>query len=163
VEAKPFPEPGFEPMDERAMLTGYLDYHRGVRLWKIAGVSDADLRRPMVPSGTSLLGLVKHLAGVERWWFQQTFAGLDVPDLGRHMWVLGDETTADIVAHYRQEFEKSREITAGASLVDVAQRSEPERGAPTLRWILAHMVEETARHNGHADILRELIDGGTGD
>ena len=160
---KPFPEPGFEPLDERAMLTGYLDYHRGVLLWKIDGVGDDDLRRPMVPSGTSLLTLVKHLAGVERWWFQQVFAGLDVPDLGRHMWTIGaDETTADIVGLYRQEFEQSRQIVAGAALDDVAARGG-ERGRPTLRWILTHMIEETARHNGHADILRELIDGGTGD
>ena len=160
---KPFPEPGFEPMDERAMLTGYLDYHRGVMLWKIDGIDDEALRRSPVPSGTSLLGLVKHLACVERWWFQITFAGLDVED-PPDMWVIkDDESTADIVAFYRREFERSREITAAGSLDDAAERAEAERGAPTLRWILAHMIEETARHNGHADILAELVDGRTGD
>jgi uncharacterized damage-inducible protein DinB len=164
VLAKPYPEPGFEPMGEREMLTGYLDYHRGVLLWKIDGVPDDDLRRPLVPSGTSLLGLVKHLGAVERWWFQINFAGLDVDDLGAEMWTIGpDETTAGVISFYEQECERSREITAAASLDDVGRRAEPERGTPTLRWILTHMIEETARHNGHADILRELVDGRTGD
>ena len=70
---------------------------------------------------------------------------------------------ADVVAFYEQECGRSREIAAAASLDDAGRRREPERGTPTMRWILTHMIEETARHNGHADIVRELIDGRTGD
>jgi uncharacterized damage-inducible protein DinB len=147
-------------------LARYLDAYREVMVWKLDGVEEADLRRPMVASGTSLLGLVKHLAFVERRWFQAAIAGRDVdlPDFGdgsRTEWVIApDETRDDVVALYHREVDESRRILAEVAgpddLVDV--HGEPV----SVRRILIHMVEETARHAGHADILRELIDGATG-
>ena len=163
---KEFLEPGFEPLEEREALTRWLDYHRGVLVWKLNGVTDEDLRRPMVPTGTSLLGLVKHLAYVERWWFQEVFAGQafgypDGYDPESQFRPDARESPTDLIAFYRDMSQKSRVITAAAaSLDEVARRDRPK---PTLRWILDHMIEETARHNGHADILRELIDGSVGD
>ena len=158
---KEFPEPGFEPMDERASLEAWLDYHRGVAVWKLEGVSEEDARRPMVPSGTSMLGLVKHLAGVERWWFPIVFAGLDVADQDDDWVFTDDDTVAQVIDTYRFECARSREISRAAASLDEMAR-HPERPAP-LRWIMVHMIEETARHNGHLDILRETIDGTTGD
>ena len=157
---KEFPEPDFEPMDERTSLEAWLDYHRGVAGWKLEGVSDEDARRPMVPSGTSMLGLVKHLAGVERWWFPIVFAGLDVDDKDDD-WEIADDTVASVIETYRFECARSREISRAAPSLD-AMAVNPKRPAP-LRWIMVHMIEETARHNGHLDILREQIDGATGD
>ena len=131
------------------------------------GVSDNDLRRPLVPSGTTLLGLVKHLAYVERWWFQDVFMGaqVDYPwtdeDPDADFRIEPDESTQDIVDLYAAECRKSRDIIAAASLDDMAKRED--RNQYSLRWIVAHMLEETARHNGHADILREQIDGATGE
>ena len=144
----------------------FLDHHRATLVWKLDGVSDEDLRRPMVPSGTSLLGMVKHLAYVERGWFQGTFAGREVSfpgtkeDPDADFRIEPDESTQDIIDLYNQECEISRQIVAAASLDDMAQRTK--RSDHSLRWILVHMIEETARHNGHADILREMIDGTTG-
>jgi uncharacterized damage-inducible protein DinB len=140
---------------------------------KIDGVSDEDLRRPMVPSGVTLLGIVKHLAHVERAWFQRRFAGRDVPPMPRtpddpdpDFRIETDETTQQIIDLYKSECEISREIASSASLDDIAVGTEPDSGGRTgfsLRWILTHMIEETARHNGHADIFREMIDGSTGE
>ena len=134
---------------------------------KVEGVSDEDLRRPMVPSGTTLLGLVKHLAYVERWWFQDVFGGETVEypwtddDPDADFRIEPNESTQEIVDLYVEECRKNRDIVAAASLDDMAAR--PDRSKYSLRWIVAHMIEETARHNGHADILRELIDGVTGE
>ncbi len=151
---------------EKELLTAFLDFHRDTLLWKLDGLSEADAHRVSTPSGVTLLGLVKHLAYVERNWFQIVFAGLDleVPWTGEDpdadFRIEPDEAVADIVAFYRAEVERSREITAAASLDDIARR--PTR-PHSLRRILIHMIEETARHNGHADILRELTDGATGE
>jgi uncharacterized damage-inducible protein DinB len=159
------PEPS-RVAGERETLEKYLDYHRATLLWKTEGLSDEDLRRAVAPSGLTLLGLAKHLAYVERYWFQSVFAGIDVQfpwsdeDPDADFRVEPDETTEQILVLYRTECERSREISAAASLEDRAQG--PRTRELTLRWILAHMVEETARHNGHADIIRELIDGSTG-
>lgn len=150
------------------MLTGFLDYQRATVLRKVEGLSEKDLRRPMVPSGVTPLGMVKHLAGVERWWFRMCFAGEDVAPLWTEEdedadWKAGpDETTEDILGLYRAECDLSRAITDAAPTLDErARRARFEKY--TLRWILVHMIEETARHNGHADIIRELIDGTTGE
>jgi uncharacterized damage-inducible protein DinB len=159
------PEPS-TVADERETLEKYLDYHRATLLWKTEGLSDQDLRRAVAPSGLTLLGLAKHLAYVERYWFQSVFAALDVQfpwsdeDPDADFRVEPNETTEQILSLYRTECERSREISAAASMDDRARG--PRREEYTLRWILAHMVEETARHNGHADIIRELIDGSTG-
>lgn len=138
---------------------------------KIEGVPDADLRRSMVPSGTTLLGMVKHLAYVERSWFQNVFMGreVDLPwtdeDPEADFRIEPGETTEQIVQLYRDECEKSRGIISEASLDDLS-KGRPDSGKRSgfsLRWIVVHMIEETARHNGHTDILREQIDGVTGE
>jgi hypothetical protein len=127
----------------------------------------------MVPSGVTLLGIVKHLAFVERAWFQRRFAGRDVPPTPRtpddpdpDFRIEPHETTQEIIDLYVKECAISREIASEASPDDLAASAEPDSGGRTgfsLRWILTHMIEETARHNGHADIFREMIDGSTGD
>ncbi len=155
---------------ERDMLAGFLDFHRATLLWKLEGLDDEQLRRAMVPSGTSLLGLVKHLAYVERSWFQGVWAGQEVtfpwtPEDPDADWrIEPDETTEDVLALYRGECDRSREIVAATTSLDEAV-THPRRREWTMnrRWILVHMVEETARHVGHADILREQLDGATGE
>jgi len=153
---------------ERPALAAWLDSQRQTLLWKIDGLDDEQLRRVMVPSGLCLLGLVKHLAAVEHGWFVVNFAATgephmfdsaDDPDLDFH--VQPEETTEQIVAGYRRACERSREIYARAQSLDQTF-THPRRGTMDLRWLMIHMIEETARHNGHADIMRELIDGATG-
>jgi uncharacterized damage-inducible protein DinB len=154
---------------EAEMLQAFLDYHRDTLLVKVDGVSDEDLRRKLTPSGVSLLGLVKHLAYVERWWFQAVFAGREVsfpdtPDDPDADWRIEPaESTAEVLELYRQEVSESRRIAAAAGLDDIAKKGASRESGHSLRWILLHMLEETARHNGHADILRETIDGVTGE
>ncbi len=151
---------------ERELLTGFLDWYRETLLWKLESLSDDQLRRRLVPSQTTLLGLVKHLAYVERSWFRMGFNGEDLPapwtetDPDPDFRIEPGETAASIVAFYRDEIARSRAIVAASSLDDVARRPGKRY---TLRWILLHMIEETARHAGHADILRELTDGATGE
>jgi hypothetical protein len=152
--------------DEKETLLGFLGENRAVMEWKLEGVSEEDARRPMVDSGTTLLGLVKHLAWVERWWFEHNFAGKDVdfpwsdddPDADFH--IEDDETIADIVALYEEAVAESNGVIEVAELDELSAIST--RGERSLRWIMGHMIEETARHAGHADIVRELIDGKTG-
>lgn len=149
------------------MLAAFLDYHRDTLPRKLSGLGDDDVRRRLVPSATTLLGIVKHLAYVERWWFQDVFAGRDIDypwteeDPDAEWRVDPSDTTGEILALYEREVEVSRQIVASAgSLDEVACRPGKEM---TLRWIMVHMLEETARHNGHMDILRELADGATGE
>ncbi len=152
--------------DERELLSGFLDWYRETLLWKVRGLSDDQLTRRLVRSQTTLLGLVKHLGYVERNWFQIGFNGEDLPNLSSEtdpdpdFRIEPDETPARIVAFYREQIARSQAIVAGSRLDDVARR--PGSKPYTLRWILLHMIEETARHAGHADILRELTDGTTG-
>ena len=151
----------FEITDERATLVGFLDYLRDSIVVKADGLDEAQLRWSPVPSGTSLLGLVRHLTEVELFWFHRTFAGLEVDFPSEQ--VGGDESAADVVAQYRATVARSNELVAGADSLEqrcARKGSGPE--AMTLRWVLVHMVEETGRHAGHADIVRELIDGTTG-
>lgn len=121
----------------------------------------------MVPSGTSLLGLVKHLAYVERGWFRESIANekVDHPfaadDPDADFRIEENETAEDIFALYRQECEESRRVLAEASLDHVVDYPDRIAGY-SVRWIVVHMIEETARHVGHADILREQLDGRTG-
>ena len=151
---------------EKDMLEAFLDFHRDTLLWKVPGLGEDELRRTWVPSGVTLLGLVKHLAYVERWWFQAVFAGRDVwipwrEDARGEDWRLEpEETVQDVLDFYQVEVQRSREISAAASPDDQARMPGREHN---LRRILLHMIEETARHNGHADILRELTDGATGE
>lgn len=151
---------------ETELLPAMVDYQRAVLLRKVGRLGEEDLRRVMTPTGLTLLGLVKHLAYVERYWFQDVFAGLDVT----YPWTDDDpdadwrpepgETAAEIVALYEAEAARSREISAAAGLDDLAARATDR---VSLRWIQLHMVEELARHLGHADLMREDIDGATGD
>ena len=158
---------------EREALEGFLDYYRDTILWKVSGMSDDDLRRVIVPSGWSPLGMVKHLAYVEQSWFRTRFAGekdLPVPwtkqDLDADFRVEPRERTEEILDLYREQCDRSRKIAIGASLDDLAADWPADRlpeDRPNLRWIYVHMIEETARHAGHLDVARELIDGTTGD
>jgi uncharacterized damage-inducible protein DinB len=153
--------------DEKESLYVALDRHRDVVLWKLDGLDDEQLRRPMTPSGTSLLGLVKHLASVEYGWFCEPFGRpsdavpFDEADPEADMRAAPHETTADIVAFY------GRARAAADAVIEelgVEDTGTGWQGNPvTMRWVLIHMIEETARHAGHMDILRELIDGQAGD
>ena len=152
---------------ERETLGRYLDRYRDVVRWKLQGVSEEDARRPMVPSGTSLLGVIQHLAYVERWWFQMVIAGDDVEfpggegDPDADFRIEDDQTIESVLDFYEAECDRSREILAG--LEDLDDVREAHGSDVSLRRILVHMVEEVARHAGHMDIVRELIDGATGD
>ena len=163
------PEPPYLG-DETETLAGFLDFHRATLLWKLEGLDDEQLRRAMVPSGTSLLGLVKHLAYVERSWFQGVWAGQEVSfpwtkeDPDADWRIEPGESTGDILALYNGECDRSREIVAATSSLDeVVEHPRHRDWKMNRRWILTHMVEETARHVGHADILREQLDGATGE
>ncbi|GAA3782507.1 DinB family protein [Streptomyces phyllanthi] len=153
--------------DERPMLESWLAFHRATLELKCQGLDDAQLRSASAaPSQVTLLGLVQHLAEVERNWFQRALAGHDVPalfgpsgfelDAGRGL----DEA----LSTWRREVARGEELCAGRSLDDTGViRGGPMDGIEvSLRWILIHMIEEYARHNGHADIVREHIDGATG-
>ncbi|HEV2782137.1 MAG TPA: DinB family protein [Actinophytocola sp.] len=156
--------------DERTSLASFLDYHRATLAWKCAGLTAAQLReRPVPPSTMSLLGLVRHLADVERGWFQRTFAGEEAPRIyysdddpdGDFDNV--DEADADeAFATWRAECERSRQILAAAPSLD-ATATTRHGEIVSLRWIMLHMIEEYARHNGHADLFRERLDGATGE
>jgi uncharacterized damage-inducible protein DinB len=162
-DTRPDPPMAAPPVE---MLSAFLDFHRATLLCKVEGLTDEQLRRPMVSSGTCLLGIVKHSAYVERWWFSRVFAGdpAELPwskeDPDADWRIEPTDTTAGILALYQSEIARSREVIQGAAWDDVAKFSPKGH---TLGWILTHMVEEVARHNGHADILREQIDGKTGE
>jgi uncharacterized damage-inducible protein DinB len=153
--------------DEKQSLHVSLDRHCDAVLWKVEGLDDAELRRPMTPSGTNLLGMVKHLATVEYGWFCETFGRpsealpFDEDDPEADMRVNSDETTGDILAFYGRARAAADQVI---DEVDLDQTGTSWSGETvSMRWVLIHMIEETARHAGHADILRELIDGATGD
>jgi uncharacterized damage-inducible protein DinB len=156
---------------EAETLHGFLDAQRDLILWKIEGLDDEQLRRRMTPTGMSLLGLVKHLAYVEDGWFRQTFAGKEPsPDLP---WNEDDpamdwriephETTDEILSFYKNAVDESRAIARAADLEQLSAVKTGRRGHVSMRWILMHMIEEVSRHLGHADIMRESIDGAVGD
>ncbi len=149
------------------VLTGFLDFLRATVVNKVAGLADEQAFEAVVPpSEQTPAGVVKHLTGVERFWFSIDFAGLDVawpwPEDNPHgnfPPATGD-TLASIVGDYQQECDRSREAIEDAELDD---RARGEGMTFTLQWALAHMIEETARHCGHLDLLRERIDGQTGE
>jgi hypothetical protein len=153
--------------DEKTSLQAALDRHRDVVVWKVEGVDDEALRRPMTPSGTNLLGLVKHLAAVEYGWFCETFGfpieplQLSEDDPDADLRVGPDETTADVLGFYDRARHAADAAIEATGLDDVGTARFGDQ--VTMRWVLIHMLEETARHAGHMDILRELIDGATGD
>jgi uncharacterized damage-inducible protein DinB len=153
---------------ERTMLEEFLDFHRATLLRKCAGL-DADQlrRRSCAPSALSLLGLVRHLTEVERGWFLRGVAGRDAPPLyddDRRGGDFDDVDAADpaeAFAAYERALAESRAAAASAGLDDTFVS---RRGTTfSVRWVYVHMIEEYARHNGHADLLRERIDGVTGE
>jgi uncharacterized damage-inducible protein DinB len=152
---------------EKEILHVSLDRHRDAVLWKVEGLDDEQLRRPMTPSGTSLLGLVKHLASVEYGWFCETFGRpseairYDPDNPEADMRPEPHETTAGIVAYYGRARAAADTVIDELGVEDVGTAWFGE--TVSLRWVLIHMIEETARHAGHMDIVRELIDGQTGD
>ena len=152
--------------DERSVLLGYLAYHRTVLARKAEGLSDEQARRAACPPSTlTLLGLVRHMTDVERWWFRRVLLCEDIPALfeDEEEWhVPADATIADALNAYWSEIAVIDTHLANASMDD-RNAGEPEPGEHTLRRTIVHMIEEYARHCGHADLLREAIDGTTGD
>ncbi|GAA3486592.1 MULTISPECIES: DinB family protein [Streptomyces] len=150
--------------DEKATLLASLDQHRDIALWKLEGLDDERLRRPMTPTGTSLLGLVKHLAAIEYGWFCETF-GYPAEELWfapeDDLTVGPDETAARIVALYGRARAAADRVIHDLDLDHLGTSWDGTR--VSLRWVLVHMLEDTVRHTGHLDILRELVDGATGD
>ncbi len=156
--------------DERATLDGWLDFHRATLAMKCAGLDDEQAATVAVPpSGFTLTGLVQHLAEVERNWFQRIFAGEPAapiydptadpagPDGGFDL--AAGATLADALVTWGTEVDRGRELCTARELTDTARFMGQE---VSLRWIYVHLIEEYARHNGHADLLRERIDGTTG-
>jgi hypothetical protein len=156
-----------EDADERGTLTGLLDFLRATVELKLTGLTDEQVvARPVHPSALTPGGIVKHLTGVERFWFAIDFAGLDVEwpwaeEDPHGCFPLAPGDTADrLLTSYRAECARSREVTAAASLDD---RARSDGMTFTLRYALAHLIEETARHLGHLDLLRESTDGLVGE
>ena len=152
--------------NEITTLLSFLDFQRAMVPWKIDGLDEEQARRPMVDSGTSLLGIVKHLAWVEKWWFNAYIGDADVefpwseedPDAD---WRIEEgDSIETILGFYADAVRDANAVIAATDSLDVVgSKLEDPR---SLRWVLVHMIEETARHLGHADILREQIDGTTG-
>ncbi|GAA3501463.1 DinB family protein [Streptomyces prasinosporus] len=158
--------------DERAMLEGWLDYHRRTLALKCEGLTDDQLRTASVrPSELSLMGLVRHMAEVERSWFRRVLAAEDAgpihydeadPDGEFHL--TEADTWQEAYATWQAEIDAARRNAAGFALDDLSKGLNRAGDGPfSLRWIYTHMIEEYARHNGHADLIRERIDGATGE
>jgi hypothetical protein len=156
--------------DERVALAAWLDFHRATLRQKCDGLNGEQLVRQSVPpSGLTLLGLVRHMTSVEWWWFERIFAdgpmpepipSDDDPDADFHE--LAPERAEDQLLAFDRQCAHSRAIVASAPTLDALTRST-ERRPRDLRWVMVHMLEEYARHNGHADLLRECVDGIVGD
>lgn len=150
---------------EREILEAFLDLYRDIMVTKLTGVPTEAAQRRLVPSSTTLAGLIKHLASVEREWFRGILdqrpaqeVGVRVADDG---WGIDpNDTVETLVADYRRACDESRAVAARFALDDSVPM--PRLGQVSLRWIYVHLIEETARHAGHADILREQTDGATG-
>ena len=154
--------------DERETLRAYLDFHRETLALKCAGLSDDDLRRRTTPSSLSLLSLVRHMAEVERSWFRRVIDGQDVPLVWSpdgDFQVAYDASGASVqeaFAAWEGEIASARAIERAAASLDVTG-SDPRSGDEyALRRVLIHLIQEYARHNGHADLIREALDGATG-
>jgi hypothetical protein len=156
--------------DERTMLRAHLDYHRATLAWKCDGLDDDGLRaRASKPSALSLLGLVRHMAEVERTWFRKTVNGEhDLPNVWSHA---DDYQTAydpsgctreEAFAAWRAEVEHARRIERAAPSLDLVVRQPRWDEDVSLRFVMLHLIHEYARHNGHADLVREAVDGTVG-
>ena len=168
----PLPTDEAPVADERTTLLAFLDYQRAVLARKVEGITDEQARLAACPpSDLTLLGLIRHMADVERNWFRRSLVAENAPPMfygAAHP--AGDDdgdfhsppgaTVADALDTLRAEIEVANRNIAAASLDDIERR---ERSTYSLRWILVHMIEEYARHCGHADLLRQAVDGATGD
>jgi uncharacterized damage-inducible protein DinB len=156
---------GLRPVDgdtgnDLELLTAFLNWMRESVIAKASGITDERGHAPAVPSGTSLYGMVRHLAVCETYWLEVVFLGHDRP-CDFSMATTLDETGQAIIEQYRTAIRRSNDIVAACG--DPTRLSRSTAGtARSLRWILAHLMQETARHAGHADIIREGIDGSTG-
>ena len=167
------PDPPLAAAEVETLL-GFLDFQRATLAWKCAGLDDEQLRTRLHPTSMTLAGLLKHLARVEDGWFTEVVAERDMPepwadlpwadewescfaDTGdglRRLWAERVEASRQVVA---------AELEAGPAALDATHPAWGGRGHPSLRWVLVHMIEEYARHNGHADLLRQAVDGRTGE
>jgi uncharacterized damage-inducible protein DinB len=156
---------------EKETLSAFLDYYRALILDKAAGLNNAQLHQTLGPSSLTLGSLVHHLALAEHYWFYETFAGGNPiePWAGRtegegwELTIAPDLDTNVIFGRYTEACDCSRAIAEQADSLEELGARETSGGTCSLRWILIHMIEETARHAGHADLIRESIDGETGD
>jgi len=155
--------------DERTQLDAWLDFQRSTLLRKCDGLNAAQLKeRPVATSPLSLLGIVRHMTFVEQVWFETTFAGHDTSDYYKtegdrdaDFNDLDSAAVEEVFDLFLKSLNDSRRLAAGHDLDELA--TKPRRGREVdLRWIYVHMIEEYARHNGHADLIRELVDGATG-
>lgn len=176
VDEQGRPEPPLAAGETETLL-GFLDYQRATLAWKCSGVDAEGLRATVGPTSMTLGGLLKHLAWVEDYWFSRRLHGRDPhppwdsvdwdadPDWEWHS--AADDSFEQLFALWAGAVERSRsrvaEALADGGLERRAERSWPDGRTPSLRWILVHMIEEYARHNGHADLLRESVDGLTGE
>lgn len=160
--------------DELTLLTRYLDFYRAIIVRKVEGLSQAQLASQLTPSSLTLAGLIKHLAMVEDFWFgervlghpsSEPWASVDWdadPDWEFHS--ATDDDPAELIQMYEQACARSRAAVTEVGDLDAVTKQPNRRGHTfSLRWVLIHMIEETCRHAGHADLLRESIDGKTGD
>lgn len=160
-------EPSEDIADPGELVIQYLDRYRDTVWAKVEGLPEADLRRAVLPSGWSMLELLHHLRYAERRWFQWCFLASveDMPwgdrDPSTGRWAIPDGMDADTVrTEYWQEIELGRQLVADHRLDEVGQRVRDEgHPRPTLAWILFHLLQEYARHAGHLDVVRELIEG----
>jgi Protein of unknown function (DUF664) len=154
-------------------LLGYLQRGREAVVWKLEGAGELDVRRPLTPTGTNLLGLVKHLATVDAGYLGEVFGrpfpepipwGREDAELESDMWATADESREELIALYRRVWAHS-DVTVAALELDtpgLVRWWPEERRHPTLQRVLVHLIAETHRHAGHADIVRELVDGEAG-
>jgi uncharacterized damage-inducible protein DinB len=143
--------------DDRQILMSLLQYQRESLVRKVSGLSTAAACQSPVASGTTLLWLIDHLAYAEHLWVMHRFAGGDKPTP-----IATEQTIDSALTNYRDSWAAVDAVIAATGSLDTQSAIPDDRGHVTLRWIMAHLLEETARHAGHADILRELIDGATG-
>ena len=167
------PPPRIRPAlvaDERTLLSGWLDLQRALVHWKCEGLSELEAHRPVLPASPlmTMAGVVSHLRWVEVLWFEILFGGRPAygPDFEDDRedadMIVDDVPLTRLLAEYEEQCDVSRRIVAEHSLDDVGRNTDIAAGAASLRWVMLHMLEETARHVGHLDTLRELIDGRTG-
>jgi uncharacterized damage-inducible protein DinB len=165
------PEPPLDG-DERATLVGFLDYQRATFAWKTRGLTDEQLRVALPPTSMTLGGMLRHLASVEDYWFTRVIAEQPMPEPWASVdwdadpdwdWHPAGETGDALRALWQERCDRSRAILDQVADLGDTHPAWNGQGRPSVRWVLTHMVEEYARHNGHADLIRESLDGETGE